>query len=344
MKKRNKKKKAVKILLAVFLLLTAVVLTVSLPVIIEYNRSESSDITVEVYIPEGASEQKIAEILKEKGVINYEISFRLKMYNSPYRGKLNYGAYTLYKEMCLDDVIRTLAKPSIVEKGIKFTVPEGWSAEKIAELCESKGFCSKEEFLKTLKEGEFNYSFIDEIPDVQGVKYKLEGYLFPSTHFFDEDANAYMIIDTLLGEFERQYNKVKSKKPQDVSMNDIIIKASMIEREAKIDSERAKIAGVIENRLKKGMLLQIDATVVYVISEGKYDVDRVLYKDLETDSPYNTYKYEGLPAGAICNPGILSIQAAMEPEAHNYLYYHTDTNKNDGSHIFSENFSQHTNS
>ena len=90
------------------------------------------------------------------------------------------------------------------------------------------------------------------------------------------------------------------------------------------------------------MLLQIDASVVYALSDGLYDVDRVLYKDLEIDSPYNTYKYKGLPAGPICNPGLESIRAAMNPTQHKYLYYHTDTNKNDGSHIFSETFAQHT--
>ena len=90
------------------------------------------------------------------------------------------------------------------------------------------------------------------------------------------------------------------------------------------------------------MLLQIDASVVYAISDGMYDVERVLYKDLEVDSPYNTYRYTGLPVGAICNPGIKSIKAAITPQNHKYLFYHTDTDKNDGSHIFSETFSQHT--
>ena len=93
--------------------------------------------------------------------------------------------------------------------------------------------------------------------------------------------------------------------------------------------------------LDEGMLLQIDACVVYAISDGMYDVEQVLYSDLRVDSPYNTYKYEGLPAGAICNPGITSIKAAMNPEKHNYLYYHTDEDKKDGSHIFSETLAQH---
>ena len=102
------------------------------------------------------------------------------------------------------------------------------------------------------------------------------------------------------------------------------------------------IAGVIENRLNLDMPLQIDASVVYAISGGMYDVERVLYKDLEVDSGYNTYKNKGLPTGPICNPGIKSIYAAMNPQKHQYLFYHTDTTKNDGSHIFSKTYEEHT--
>ena len=105
--------------------------------------------------------------------------------------------------------------------------------------------------------------------------------------------------------------------------------------------DRPKIAGVIENRLNTGMKLQIDATVVYAISDGMYDVNRVYYKDLEVDSPYNTYKYNGLPVGPIASPGLKSIEAALNPEKHDYFYYRTDSTKNDGSHVFSKDFEEH---
>ncbi|MBQ9972688.1 MAG: endolytic transglycosylase MltG, partial [Firmicutes bacterium] len=146
----------------------------------------------------------------------------------------------------------------------------------------------------------------------------------------------------LLAEFQAQYSKVVDMLPDGMTMSEAITIASLVEREAKLDSERDTISGVIQNRLDIDMILQIDASVVYAISDGLYDVERVLYKDLEVDSPYNTYKYKGLPVGPICNPGIESIRAAMNPEDHKYLYYHTDTEKNDGSHIFSETYSQHT--
>lgn len=331
-----------KAILGIIIAAAAIVVFFALSMFLEYTRTTSSDKNVIVQIPKGASEKKIAQVLKDNGVIDYEITFRLKMKNSPHRGKLNYGKYTLKKDMCLDDVIEALSKPSELAKGIRLTIPEGFSAEMIARRCESLGICTADEFLNELKNGKFNYDFIDDIPEHGGVNYKLEGYLFPSTYNFSVEADASKVINTLLGEFQVQYNKVKDMLPDGMDMAEAINRAALIEREAKLDSERGAISGVIDNRLGIDMILQIDASVVYVISDGLYDVDRVLYKDLEVDSPYNTYKYKGLPAGPICNPGIESIRAAMNPARHKYLYYHTDTEKNDGSHIFSETFAQHT--
>lgn len=325
-------------------LLVVVVITASVALIIfaEYTRSEAGGEAVTVEIPMGASDRTIATLLKDSGVIDHEISFRLKMKFSPYRGKLNYGKYVLYKKMPLEDIIETLIKPSPVnDTDVKLTIPEGYSAEMIAGRCEELGLVAADEFLRELENGQFDYDFIKDIPQSSNARYKLQGYLFPSTHMFDYSASAHEIIDTLLGQFQVQYDNVKHMLPEGMSMGEAINRAALIEREAKLDTERSTISGVIQNRLKIGMALQIDASVVYAVSDGLYDVERVLYKDLEVDSPYNTYKYPGLPAGPICNPGIKAIIAAMTPEEHSYLYYHTDTDKNDGSHIFSETFSQH---
>ena len=333
---------AKKIIIGVLLLVVLIVGVSACSILSEYTRKESGKETVTVVIPKGSSEKQIAEILKDNGVIDYTITFRLKMKSSPYRGQLKYGTYILNKKMCLDDLIETISKPGIDDTGIRITIPEGYSAEMIALKCEEAGIVKSEDFLKELSEGVFDYEFIKDIPDADGVKYKLQGYLFPSTYIFRENSDAHTVINTFLGEFEKQYNSVKAELPDNMSMNEAVVRASLIEREAKLDSERETISGVIQNRIEKGMLLQIDATVVYAISEGLYDVDRVLYKDLETDSLYNTYKYPGLPVGAICNAGIESIRAAMTPEKHSYLYYHTDTDKNDGSHIFTETFAEHS--
>ena len=332
-------KKKIFITVVAFIFIFTAVFTSS--VLFEYMRTSSGQESVVVEIPKGASEKTIAASLKDNGVIRHEISFRIKMKNSPYRGKLNYGKYTLKKNMCLDDIIEALLKPSTLKEGVKLTIPEGYSAQMIAQRCESLGLVNADDFLNELENGKFSYEFIKNIPDNKAVKYKLQGHLFPNTYMFSMEADAHKIIDTLLGEFERQYGKISGMLPEGMSMHEAVIRASLIERETKVNREREIISGVIQNRLDIGMKLQIDASVVYAISSGLYDVERVLYKDLEVNSLYNTYKYEGLPIGAICSPGIESLKAAMNPKKHKYLYYHTDTDKKDGSHIFSETFSQH---
>ena len=147
----------------------------------------------------------------------------------------------------------------------------------------------------------------------------------------------------MLNNFNTKWEQISKENKTGLTPYEIVTLASVVEREAKVDAEYAKISGVIYNRLDKKMKLQIDATVLYPLTKGKYkkyNKKRTLYKDLEVDSPYNTYKNQGLPAGPICNPGINALKAAVSPQKHSYLYYHTDkTGK--GTHIFSETFSQH---
>ena len=195
---------------------------------------------------------------------------------------------------------------------------------------DEKNLCNADDFLNALSDN-YDYSFIKDIPDVD-YKYKLQGFLFPNTYTFSKDTTAHNIIDIMLGEFERQYNSIASENKTAHSMYEIITKASLIERESMIENERYLISGVIENRLEKDMPLQIDATVLYAITDGLYDANVVLY---------NTYKYYGLPVGPICNPGLSSIDAAMKPDSNNYLYYHTNEEKGDGSHIFTETLNEH---
>lgn len=292
-----------------------------------------------VTIGEGLSTVQIADALKEKGVIRSKFVFLAAVNFSSYKGKLKYGDFEFSKGDGYFDVIEKLANDGAKKETVSVTVPEGYSVEKIIDKLVSVNLGTKNEFEKALND-EYDYEFIKHIKSTSECKYRLQGFLFPATYEFFTDDSPHKIIDTMLKEFDKQYSSLGASYD---NIYDTIIKASLIEREAKIDSERAKIAGVIENRLKKGMKLQIDATVVYAVSDGMYDVERVLYRDLETNSPYNTYVITGLPAGPIANPGLKSIKAALSPEAHSYLYYRTDTSKNDGSHIFTENFEAHTN-
>lgn len=144
----------------------------------------------------------------------------------------------------------------------------------------------------------------------------------------------------LLSSFDKHWSKEfdERAKELELSVNEIVTIASLIEREAKLEKERATISSVIHNRLKTGMLLQIDATVQYLLPEQK---ERLLYEDLKVDSPYNTYKYEGLPPTAIANPGLSCVKAALYPEETDYFYYRTKASGN-GEHWFSKTFEEHT--
>ena len=291
--------------------------------------------TVTVTVPDGTSTREIAKILKANDVIDSELLFLARVSVSKYRGKLQYGTFEFDKKDSMGEIIKALATEGAKKSTITITVPEGFSAERIKALVVDSGLSTESDFEAALQK-EYDYPFLASVPEDSAIKYKLQGFLYPSTYEFYHDATAESIVTTMLEEYQKQTANLNIE-----NHFDMLVRASLIEREAKLDSERAMISGVINNRIEDGMRLQIDATVVYAISDGMYDVDRVYYKDLETASPYNTYKYAGLPVGPICSPGIESINAAINPSVHNYLFYHTDTEKNDGSHIFTETFQEH---
>ena len=281
---------------------------------------------------------QIARILKDEGVISWSLRFVLTAQFSSYRGKLQYGDFDFQKGMSYDEMIAQMATDGAKRKTVSVTIPEGFSVENIIARLTESGLSDEKSLNKAL-DADYDFEFLKDIKKQDGCRYRLQGFLFPATYEFYSDASAEEIVRAMLQCFEDRY---KSTGQGYENLYEIITLASMVEREAKLDSERATIAGVIENRLAAGMKLQIDATVVYAISDGAYNVDRVLYKDLKVDSVYNTYQNAGLPKGPICNPGLASIQAAQHPEKHDYLFYHTDTQKNDGSHIFTKSFEEHT--
>ena len=292
---------------------------------------------IEVEIEQGQSTKAIANTLKEKGLISGVSGFLRAVEKLDAANSLRYGVYQIERGTGTEDIIKILSTGGSLKNSVTVTIPEGFSLERIIERLVDLGLSDSDTLYAAVK-ADYDYSFLKCIPDDADVKYRLQGFLFPSTYEFSKDADANSIINTMLAEFEKQ---LKKEGISEKNLYETITLASLVEREAKLDSERAKIAGVINNRISAGMLLQIDATVVYAISDGMYNVDRVLYKDLEVDSPYNTYKYKGLPSGPICSPGIKSIKASASPEEHSYYYYRTDTDKADGSHIFTETFEEH---
>lgn len=335
--------------IGVILLLIAAIVGVSYAIGIHFaNRvmSESSeeltiDVTqpssdsIEVSIPQGASTKDIAEILKEKGLIKSEFSFRLKSKVKGADGLYNYGTFYLTKSMTAEQIMTALQLTSHAETQNKITIPEGYTVKQIAALVDEKGIATTEEFINEMNNGTFEYDFLKDVPKRE---YYLEGYLFPDTYYLSGNETAHDIIVMMLSRFEQIYNAhirdyVASSG---YTLDQLVTVASMVESESMLDDERPTVAGVIYNRLEIDMLLQIDATVQYALAT-KNEV--VTETDLTVDSPYNTYKYKGLPEGPISNPGQASLEAAIKPEKHKY-YYYVLKERGGSEHTFAENYDE----
>jgi len=213
------------------------------------------------------------------------------------------------------------------------TVPEGLTikqtAEKVAE--QTEGAVTAVEFEAAAKEGGYDYGFLE------GSGGNLEGFLFPKTYEVTEVETGRDVVVKMLDQFGKETGTLDWERAQAYNLTryDILIIASMVEKEAKFPEERPIIASVIYNRLKAGMKLQICATVHYALGAWKPELT---YSDLEVDSPYNTYKVSGLPPGPICNPGFESIRAALYPEETDYLYYLLTSPE--GRHSFTADYEQ----
>lgn len=216
------------------------------------------------------------------------------------------------------------------------TIPEGFSLHQIANRLEKNNLINKDVFMN-LKLNELdNNGFISER---KNIIYDMEGFLFADTYYIPYGKSEKEIAQLMFNRFKNVFSEkdIKRTKELGLDVNQIITIASLIEKEAMNDSERSRIAGVIYNRIKKGMLLQIDAAVIYANTKGEKNLEKVYYSYLKVDSKYNTYLYKGLPPGPIASPGIPSIQAALYPEKNDYLYYVAGKS----GHVFSKTYEEH---
>lgn len=311
----------------------------------EYKGTESTQGTdVQVEIPEGASVKEIAQILKKAGLIKYPQAFTKRLQDSEYRGKLHGGTYTLNTGMTTLEMMAAMSPTYEEDKPIQqLVVPEGFTVEMIAARCEDQGICSATDFLNACKSvTKTDFAYLADIPAGADVEYKVQGFLFPATYDIYENTTAESLVAWMLQTFDNYYTKDLQDRAAELGYTafEVVTRASIVEREAKVDEERPIIAGVINNRLKADMPLQMCPTVLYPLTNGMYNQSQVLYEDLELDSPYNTYKNSGLPVGPICNPGIACIDAVLYPTEHNYLYYHVG-DEDAGTHIFTETYEEH---
>jgi UPF0755 protein len=288
---------------------------------------------VVVAIPQEAVAATIGKILEEEGLVRSSVAFNLYTRCMGLDARIKAGHYVLNSGFSTPRLAMELVNGQQVF--YRVTIPEGFNTEQIADLLAEKGLVERDRFMAVVREQHFDFSFLQGVP--KGDR-RLEGYLFPDTYNFELGVDEGTIVETMLNRFDREMKELDYATltaRNGINVHQAVTIASLIEREAKADEERPLIAGVIYNRLKIPMLLQIDATIQYALGENK---PIIYYKDLEVDSPYNTYKHYGLPPGPIAMPGRASLLAAVQPAATDYLYY---VAKPDGSHAFATTLSDH---
>jgi len=302
---------------------------------------------VEVTITKGMSANKVSELLEENGIIKNSFLFGYYLVLKDEGGKFQAGKYVLTPGMDKEEVIAKLNAGDVVQDDtVSFTIPEGFNINQIAEKLAAEGLADKDKFIALTKE-ERTWTGIEATINIPSSKRAtmlnpLEGYLFPDTYQIKKGSTEEEIITRMLKEMDNKLatlpdDWVDVMDEKGLNLHDILTVASLIEREVVVNSERSIVAGVIYNRLAKPMRLEIDATIQYALGEQK---EVLSFADTELNSPYNTYRIDGLPPGPIASPSIASIEAALYPQEHNYYFYVT---KKDGTseHLFAETYNQH---
>lgn len=300
-------------------------------------------------IKEGQGVNQISQNLKEQGLLDNSFIFETYLWLRKLEDKIQAGEHQLNDTWSIRQLTNALISGYSIENERVITILEGWNLRDIADYLAKEDLVSKDEFhelvglpavdydrnpdLSRPLDFSYDYEFLKEKPD----NLSLEGYLFPDTYRIFKDATPEEIVRKMLDNFDR---KITSEMLGDMynrnkKLYEILTLASIIEKEGDTLENKKKVAGVYYNRLALGMALQADPTVNYVTAKV---TDRPSLDDIESDNPYNTYQYPGLPPGPICNPGLDSIMAAIYPDKNDYYYF---INTPDGKMIFSRNFEEH---
>lgn len=285
--------------------------------------------TIIFEVQPGMTLKQVALELSSQGLIISPSAFQGIAYIQDKEQQIMVGEYSLSPSMLPVEIIHRLTSGKTILYPL--TIPEGYRITEIASLLHTQGLANPEVFILQTKDKDLIRSL--DIPTDS-----LEGYLFPETYHLSKFTTENKIVRTMVSTFKEQVLKpqlLKKVKESPLSWHEIITLASLIEKETGLDSERKIISSVFHNRLKKNMRLQTDPTVIYAIE--KFD-GNIRKRDLKIDSPYNTYKYKGLPPGPISSPGIKSIVAAISPIKSNHLYF---VSRKDGSHHFSSTLVEH---
>jgi UPF0755 protein len=289
----------------------------------------------------GQGVKQIAMNLRESGLIGSDSLFNIYVWRQGTEKKLKAGNYLLDPGMNIKEIAAVLVGGEVIGKEKNLKIIEGWNLDDTERSFAENGFSENGEFIKQAKTRLGDWPFAFEKPDYLSDApdhASLEGYLFPDTYRVYEDASPEDIIKRALENFGRKLTPELREEidRQGRSIFDIVVLASIIEKEVRSPEDRKIVAGLLYKRMEIGMRLEVDATINFITGKNNPGSTR---EDLAIDSPYNTYKYYGLPPGPICNPGITAIEAAVYPEKSPYLFY---LNRQDtGETIFSKNYNEH---
>lgn len=279
----------------------------------------------------------VAKSLKSAGIIRYKALFKFYCQFSHAATHIDPGTYELNTNYDYRALVKKMQVGSGAMVTTKVTIPEGYSMEQIFRKLEEENVCAYPDLMDAAANYQYNYSFLDE--DAIGDARRLEGFLFPDTYEFYQGMQASSAINKFLVNFHNRLTQetIDLAQSRGLSLQQAVTVASMIEKEAANDEERAVIASVIYNRMRRDMPLQIDSTIMYVLDEHG---DTLTTEETKIDSPYNTYQNTGLPPTPIANPGAKSITAAVKPADTNYLYYALDADA--GVHKFFTDYNAFT--
>jgi UPF0755 protein len=285
-----------------------------------------------ITVKSGMAANEIGELLYQQGAIKSVFMFHVIAKMQGMANSLQAGEYVLNKNMTVAQIVSMLAKGETIHQQI--TIPEGYTVEQIAKLIQEKQLGSAAKF-KTLAQNVVSYSYMAN--DNPNVVYKAEGYIFPNTYQITKNMTEEQLLNMMISQFDKQFNESMRARAKEMglSIKDVIILASLVEKEAQLADDRPVIAGVFLNRLKQDMPLQSCATIQYILGYPKAELS---VEDTEISSPYNTYQHMGLPPGPIANPGIAAINAVLYPKETNFVYFVADKQ---GAHHFSKTYEEH---
>lgn len=319
------------------------------------------DEVISVTVEEDITVKELGKLLDENGVIEYRSVFKVYAKLRKKEPVVQAGVYEVNSNMSYDQLISRFSNLNIKERTtVVVTIPEGYTIDQIIDLLVNKhSLSSKEELVDAIQNYEFDYWFVERLNSSslkQGRKYRLEGYLYPDTYYYYSDAGAVTIIRKMLSNFDKKIKEIFKDdkkvpgenyiektdylcKKYNMTFDEMIVLASMIQAEAKYDTEFGNISSVFHNRLSNPSVtngkLESDATIQYFLKEHTENLNN---EHLQTDNPYNTYIYRGLPPGAISNPAQTAIIYALYPSKTNYYFFVAG---NDGYSLFAKTLNEH---